>query len=231
MPHLLDLDERRREPEWMDRPDLAPDLHRQALDGLSRIHRVSFTARRIRSVLAHESEAGRSLRVLEVGSGGGDVLTALARHWPEWVFHGVDISPLAVDRARALAAGVPNVRFFEGDVLGEARSDSYDVVFCSLFLHHFDEDDAIRMLKKFRMSAIRLVLVDDLCRSRAGLWLAWLGGRLLSRSPVVHYDAPVSVSGAFTPAEARALADAAGFDRVSVTRHFPERFLLLARPE
>ena len=78
-------------------------------------------------------------------------------------------------------------------------------------------------------AAGRAVLVDDLVRGRRGFALAWAGCRLLSGSRVVHHDGPVSVAAAFTPAEAIDLARRAGLDGATVTRHWPERFLLAWR--
>jgi 2-polyprenyl-3-methyl-5-hydroxy-6-metoxy-1,4-benzoquinol methylase len=242
------LEWRHRQPERMDAPGLDPALHRQALDGLARINRVSGTARRLWSTIERECvPAGSSLRVLEIGSGGGDVLRSMAQRHPEHVFHGVDIQPVAVEYARERSASVDNVRFAVADVLSSARGsgESFseacriadfgpgeptgsDVVMSSLFLHHLDEIDAVNMLKACRFYSKNLVLVDDLCRTRAGYALAWLGARILSRSPVVHTDGPLSVAGAFTPAEARLLACAAGLRRVEVQTHWPERFLLSA---
>ena len=46
--------------------------------------------------------------------------------------------------------------------------------------------------------ARRQVVISDLRRSRSGFVIAWIGTRLLSRSPVVHYDGPVSVRAAWT---------------------------------
>ena len=71
-----------------------------------------------------------------------------------------------------------------------------------------------------------LVLVNDLERGLAGLTLAHLGTRLLSRSDVVHTDGPLSVRAAFTVPEVRALAAAAGLTGAVVVRRWPCRFLL-----
>ena len=80
-------------------------------------------------------------------------------------------------------------------------------------------------------AARRLLLVNDLERSLVGLLLAVAGTRLLTRSPVVHYDGPWSVAAAFTVAEARRLARAAGLAGARVTRCWPWRWQLTWRPE
>ena len=68
--------------------------------------------------------------------------------------------------------------------------------------------------------------VSDLDRTRAGLLLAWLGSRVLSRSPVVHFDALVSVRGAYRADEALALAARAGLAGATIGGAWPERWRL-----
>jgi SAM-dependent methyltransferase len=145
---------------------------------------------------------------------------------------GCDISPAAVSLAEAEAAeaGVP-VRFFVLDALNEAIPAGYDVVTCSLFLHHLDEADAAALLRKMAAAAGQLMLVDDLERSGMGYVLTWFGTRLFSTSPVVRHDGPVSAAAAFSLAEVRELARWAGLERASLTRHWPCRFLLSWRRE
>jgi hypothetical protein len=123
------------------------------------------------------------------------------------------------------------VRFFQADVLREPLPSGYDAVISSLFLHHLTEEQAVALLRRMG-AAGKSVLVNDLVRSRTGYLLAWLGTRLLSRSEVVHFDGPRSVEGAFTPNEARRLAEAAGLSGAVVQRRWPCRYLLSwHRPE
>jgi hypothetical protein len=71
--------------------------------------------------------------------------------------------------------------------------------------------------------------MDDLRRTRRGLWLAELAARTLTRSPVVRADGPASVRAAFTIAEVTALARRSGLGCVRVRRSWPQRWTLIAR--
>jgi hypothetical protein len=102
----------------------------------------------------------------------------------------------------------------------------YDVVICSLFMHHLDADDVVALLYKMRAAARRMVLVSDLARSKPGLWLAWGVTRAFSRSHVVRTDAVLSVQGAFTVEEFAALAEEAGLAGAEIRSCWPCRFLL-----
>ena len=69
----------------------------------------------------------------------------------------------------------------------------YDVVTCSLFLHHLDDEQAVAFLRWAAATAAHQVLVNDLERSGLGLALAHVAVRLLTTSDVVHTDGPRSV--------------------------------------
>src|SRR5207247_5557565 len=119
-----------------------------------------------------------------------------------------------------------DVNFFQLDVFADPLPSDYDAVTCSLFLHHLHEPEAVELLRRLAAAARRLVLINDLARGFVGYTLAYLGTRVLSRSPVVHTDGPLSVRAAFTPNEAVALAWQAGITGATVERRWPCRVLL-----
>lgn len=229
---LAGLGERRRRPEVMDQPGLDRCLHRQALVALARVNRVTFTAERLwaraRALLGGPP---REVGFLDVGCGSGEVALGLHRcarraGWRPRVA-GCDVSEVAVEVAaeRARARGI-TARFHRLDALAEELPGGYDVLVSSYFLHHFDEAPAARLLARMAGAAARGILVDDLERSRAGYFWAVVGGRLLTRSPVVKVDAPLSVAGAFTVEEAAALAERAGLTGAAFSSTWPARWVL-----
>jgi len=232
MAFLADLSMRRLQPEWMDQPDLDGAAHRQALNGLQRINVVSRSVSIVwRPIEALAKTSHRPLRILDLASGGGDVVIGVACAARDAGLSveciGLDVSEVAVDHAREAAKrrGV-DCRFFRVDALRAPLPEDCDVVMCSLFLHHLAEKDAVRLLKKMAAATRSLVLVNDLIRCRLGWLLAQAGTRLLSRSPVVHVDGPRSVEGAFSLDEIRDLAGRAGFTEFDLERRWPCRFLL-----
>lgn len=224
---------RRLQPELMDQPGLDPHLHRQALAGLRRVNFWSGSAGILWPPLAAlaRAVAPRPLRLLDLATGGGDVPIRLwhkaHRTGLPFAIEGCDVSAVAVEHAtgQAKQRGA-EVHFFTADALQGELPAGYDAVVCSLFLHHLTEDQAVGLLRRMGAAAGRLVLVNDLLRGRLGLLLARIATHLLSRSEVVHVDGPRSVQGAFTVAEARALAERAGLSGATVERRWPCRFLL-----
>jgi SAM-dependent methyltransferase len=227
------LKQRDRQPEIMDQPGLNPADHRAALRGLARINFVSGSARILWPELQHEAHLQQTgpFTVLDVATGAGDMpirLWARARRaGVSMRIAGCDISATAIAIARDAAARTgTEVEFFAADALKEGLPDHFDAITCSLFLHHLDEADAVEFLRRIAAAARKLVLVNDLSRSRFGLILAAVGSRLLTRSEVVHVDGPRSVRAAFTPSEALALANRAGLIGAKVVRRWPCRYLL-----
>lgn len=232
----FDLSRRNRQDEVMDQPNLDPVQHEEALRGLERANILSRSAGGILwpSILSFAKQQARPLRLLDIASGGGDVPIGLAkrvrRAGLDITIEGCDISPTAIEIAtrKATNAGV-SIRYFPFNAIADPLPAGYDIVTTSLFLHHLDEDNALRLFRRLFESDVKLVLVNDLVRSVLGYWLSYVGARLLTRSPVVHVDGPMSVEGAFTPAEALALARSVGWEGATVERRFPERFLLAWR--
>jgi 2-polyprenyl-3-methyl-5-hydroxy-6-metoxy-1,4-benzoquinol methylase len=217
----------------MDDPSLDVASHRRALRGLMRINRISRTAAAVaRPIFEMARRDGvRSLRVLDVASGAGDVVMSLAdlarRQDIPIEVEGCDISDTAIDFAREIAdRRGTKVRFFTCDALHDGLPGGYDVVMCNLFLHHLADDDAVRLLRTMRDAATRMVLVNDLERRIAGYWFTAWGTRVISRSPVVHVDAVRSVRAAFTLDEARDMARRAELHDAQVRRIVPFRWLL-----
>jgi 2-polyprenyl-3-methyl-5-hydroxy-6-metoxy-1,4-benzoquinol methylase len=230
----IDIRERRMQPEWMDQPDLDLSLHHAALRGLervnalSRIHHTFWPS--IRKLAMRQPS--RELRLLDVACGGGDVAMRLVqsarREGVRLSASACDISPTAIEFAkkRADRVDIP-LELFRFDVLNDEWPTGFDVIINSLFLHHLQTDAATVVLGRMAGAARHLVLVNDLVRCRQGYLLARFAARLLSRSPIVHSDGPISVKAAFTPSELRVMAEHAGLSRVTISRCWPARMLLV----
>ena len=233
----IDLTHRNRQPELMDDPALDAERHRHALQGLGRVNRFSRSTSILWPAVQEVSRRvdGRRVRILDIASGGGDVALrlaakALASH-VDVEITGCDISPFAVEHATQLAEPFSfDLQFVAEDAIHGTLDGPYDIVMCSLFLHHLPEDDARVLLQRMKELATHRVLINDLRRTRCGYVLAWAGCRLLTRSPIVHTDGPLSVRAAFSIEEVRCLAEESGLNGATITTHWPQRFLLDWRP-
>ena len=221
-------------PERMDDPALDAALHHDALSGLARVNRLSGAARMIwRPIerLARQKPQEGPLTLLDVACGGGDVTVRLAqlarRAGLPLRIRGCDISTRAIAFAQQAAdRAAMEIDFFAHDAVNGPDLPASDIVISSLFLHHLPDEHQARTLARMAAAARRLLVVHDLRRCRFGLLLARLGTRVLSRSPVVHFDGPQSVRAALTDNELRTLALEAGLIGAVVRRCPPFRMQL-----
>ena len=150
--------QRNRQPELMDQPGLKFAEHAKALRGLRRINLLSRTSavfwRPVARLARELGSTERPIRMLDLASGGGDTPIALARRAARaglpLEIDGCDLNPQAVRYAQEQAdtQGV-RVRFFVLDALNESIPMDYDILSCSLFLHHLDDADAIALLREW----------------------------------------------------------------------------------
>jgi len=215
----------------MDEPNIGRDERREALRGLARINRASRVAQRIWQSITIDSDV-RQLTMLDVASGGGDVAIALAQLVRrdnvrlDIVLLDRDADGLALAAAEAQRAGIV-IRTIVADALAQPWPDGpFDLVTCSLFLHHLTKEQTIALLKRMAEAAQGLVIISDLRRSIMGWLLARVGTRILSRSPIVHHDGPISVRAAWTVYELKKMAVAAGMENAGVRRCWPWRMML-----
>jgi len=235
-PLLTTMMQRHREREIMDDPALDAQRHLQALQGLARINRWSGSVRIVWSpirALARQNGV-RFLRVLDIATGAGDVPIGLwqraCRNGLRLHIDGCDRSRTALEyaRARAEQAGA-DVNFFELDAVAGEIPSRYDVIISSLFLHHLDDEEAVRLLRNMAQATGHMVVVNDLARSVTGLALAYVGTRLLSASDIVRTDGPQSARAAYAIDEVRTLARLAGLHGATVFPRWPCRFQLTWR--
>jgi SAM-dependent methyltransferase len=203
------------EPELMDRPQPVSDELEADLLNLVSLNRHFGGHRLVRKFLSRWFTPGGSYRVLDLATGAGDIPRIIA----DWArarditvrIDAVDANPSTLEIARKLSAGYPEVNFLQGNVLGHGANETYDLVCCSLALHHFSEADAARLLRTCRELSHRFVLVSDLERSRATLAGIHALTAFIYREPMTRFDGRLSARRAFSFGEFHALAEAAGW--------------------
>jgi 2-polyprenyl-3-methyl-5-hydroxy-6-metoxy-1,4-benzoquinol methylase len=99
----------------------------------------------------------------------------------------------------------------EANILERQANAPYDIVLNSLALHHFSEEDAIRLLRRCRELSRRFVLVSDLRRGFLATAGVYLLTALIFREPMTRYDARLSAKRAFSFTELDDLARRAGW--------------------
>jgi SAM-dependent methyltransferase len=154
--------------------------------------------------------------VLDVGTGCADVPQAIVRDGRR---RGVDVRATCLDHseqmleiARRRTGGDERLTFVLGSGERLPFDDaSFDVVTCTLALHHFEPPAAGALLREVRRVARRTPIVGDLVRSALAYAGTWIYAHVTTRNRLTRHDAPLSVRRAYTPAEALGLARDAGW--------------------
>ena len=177
----------------------------------------------------------RPIRWLDVGTGAADIPLAIDR-WGDR--HGVPFECVAIDRhpaclrvARAAVGTHPRIRVEAGDAFaleeqfGRRGQAPFDYVHAGMFLHHLVDEDVVRVLRSMSRLADRLVIWNDLLRSR---WSSLaISAITLGQPSIVRDDAILSVAKGFTAHDAREAARWAGLSKVRVrSQRLLGRFVL-----
>jgi ubiquinone/menaquinone biosynthesis C-methylase UbiE len=216
-------------PEMIDRPDNDPDVLQDDLKNLQTINRYFGGYRAIRTAivpLIAQVDKSRPVEVLDLATGSGDHPVKLAK-LGQTINRSVritamDKNPEMVKIAQELTSGFPSITIERGDISSPAYPDkSFDIVLCSLVLHHFSHEDAVGILRHLaRLSRIGFI-VNDLNRTFVGAWTTWLFTHIAMRNPMTLHDSYASVMRAFTPKELSSMAKKAGVHHFQImTRPF-----------
>jgi SAM-dependent methyltransferase len=204
-----------QEPELMDRPQPVSAELKKDLANLVSLNRYFGSHRIVRRFLAGWLERGCSYRVLDLATGSGDI-PRLMLDWarPRDIrlkIDAIDANPATLEIARELSSEYPEIDYVRGDARSFEAGESYDLVCCSLALHHFTEADAVRVLRRCREASHRFSLVTDLERSWSTTLGVWAVTEFIYREPMTRADGRASAERAFSFAELRDLAEAAGW--------------------
>lgn len=211
------LQQRSYQKEFLDRDDIPfEDIKRnmQELDFINRhLGGHNITLDGIVLLLKDEMIFNSQLTVAEIGCGGGDNLRAI-RNWAERIhlpvrLKGIDINPECIAYAQHQKRN-RGIEFILSDYRNVFFEEKPDIIFSSLFCHHFTEEELVFMLQWMQEHSSLGFFINDLHRH----WLAYYSikflTKLFSKSYLVKNDAPLSVQRGFKRKEWQQLFMEAG---------------------
>jgi SAM-dependent methyltransferase len=194
----LPLGDRADAVELLDEGHLSDAEVDANLADLARLNRLPSGTRA--SIRAISSLGADRPRVLDVGTGRGDMPIAFARlGWPTVA---VDTNPAVLEVARRVTAREPLVDVIEADGRRLPFEDAaFDVAHASLLAHHLDRDELVDVLVEMRRVSRRGVVVNDLRRGLMPLLVTAATATVLGRSRVTRVDGIISARRSHTVAE------------------------------
>jgi 2-polyprenyl-3-methyl-5-hydroxy-6-metoxy-1,4-benzoquinol methylase len=175
----------------------------------------------------------KKVSVCEIGCGGGDNLNALAafckKNNIEARFTGIDINAECIAFAKDKTA-IKDIQFIVSDYrLVDFGANKPDIIFCSLFCHHFGDDELVTMLQWMKCHAITGFFINDLHRNPLAYHFIKYSAGLFSRSYLVKNDAPLSVLRGFKKDEWRSILNRAGIGDYTIQWKWAFRHLVTVR--
>jgi SAM-dependent methyltransferase len=209
MRRLLTLGARTDAAELLDSGGLSRGEVESNLADLARLNRLPGGTDASVRAIERLVGTGNDARILDVGTGAGDMPIAFADRG--WQVVAADVNPDVLAVAGAALAGVAGVELVAADALALPLEDGVvDVAHCSLLIHHLGPDAAVMALAELRRVARRGVVVNDLRRGLMPLAATWVSVMALGRSHVTRADGIVSARRAYTLPELDALLAEAG---------------------
>lgn len=174
---------------------------------------------------------GTKVSIAEIGCGGGDNLKAIDHHkkkyYKEIRYIGIDINKACTDFAERNCNVIEDVEFICSDYRDvDLSGNKPDIIFNSLFCHHFTDDQLIEMIIWMKNNSRKGFFINDLHRHPAAYYsIKWLT-QLFSRSYLVKNDGPVSVMRGFQRSEWESLLNKAGIANYSIKWKWAFRYLI-----
>jgi hypothetical protein len=206
------LDGRVLKPEILD--TLPPEEARASLADLVRINKYWGGHRTLRKLIDDVIPPGETFSLLDVGAASGDMGRCLSQWRPQ-----ARVTSLDYIQSHLEACPGPRVA---GDAFAlPFAARSFDYVFSSLFLHHFSDDQVVRLLAGFGAVARKQVLTIDLWRHPVPYYFISRTRWLFGWHPVSVYDGAISVEAAFKPRQLEDLARRAGLSHPHARGYVP----------
>jgi SAM-dependent methyltransferase len=230
----IDLFRRNSLTQLMDSADTDFETFRACLVDLSKVNYLTLAYRPTLRFFEHLARSGRlpadrSITVVDVGSGFGDMVRKIDRWAVRRGFKvdliGVDQNPLSARAAEEVTALGRPIRFVAANIFAYQPPSQVDIVISSLMTHQMDDTSLIRFLSWMEANAAIGWFVNDLRRSALAYHLFYVTSRVLGFHEFVRNDGPISIACAFDVADWRRLLDSAGipFAAAKISRVFPYR--------
>jgi len=227
---MLDFTKRSAQTELLDRDDIpAADLilNMKELNTINTLlggHRITLHG------FKNLAAGRRKISVLEIGCGGGDNLRVIGAYCRKLGIqadlHGVDLHQDICSFARAQN---PDLHIQCCDYRMTHFDTKPDIIFSSLFCHHFSDEALVTQLQWMRENARIGFFINDLHRHPLAYYSIRFLTALFSNSYLVKNDAPVSVARGFKKVEWQRIFAQAGLVYDALQWEWAFRHLIIFR--
>ncbi len=212
----INTSKRSVEAEIMDNFELKGEELEQTLSDLEKINKWlggnKITLDGIQILLKDIPEK-TTIRIADVGCGSGAVLREIANWGRNQKFDleliGIDANPYAVEIAQRRSNYYPEIKFEALNIFSEAyKNQEYDIVLCTLTLHHFKNEEILELLNIFKDQSRIGIVINDLQRSKVAyvLFQAFCG--VFINNEIARKDGLTSILRGFKKSDLKKIARA-----------------------
>ena len=172
------------------------------------------------------------IKIADFGCGGGEILREIAlwarkkNYKVELV--GYDANAFTIEYAQEQSKSFSELRFEKLNIFEfKAIENEFDICLCSLFLHHFNEEEIAQIIGKLYRSSSKAVLINDLQRSALAYYLFKFVTFTLNASKMVRNDGLLSIRKSFRKNELKSIAEIALVKNYSISWKWAFRYEVL----
>jgi 2-polyprenyl-3-methyl-5-hydroxy-6-metoxy-1,4-benzoquinol methylase len=130
---------------------------------------------------------------------------------------GIDANAFTISHARALSQNYENINFLCGDIFEEILLEKeYDLILCTLTLHHFKDEEILTLLKGFKEKSKLGIVINDLQRSALPYYLFIVLCFVFRLNSMSKDDGLVSILRGFKKADLQRYSNQLNFKKTSI---------------
>jgi SAM-dependent methyltransferase len=169
------------------------------------------------------------IQIVEIGCGGGDNLRIIKNYANEngidVKLTGVDINPDCISFAKAHNNNT-EIDFICEDYKNFYPVEKPDMIFNSLFCHHFADEELVGILQWMKINSTAGFFINDLHRHPVAYYSIKFLTKLFSKSRLVKNDAPLSVLRGFVKKDWEQILKQAGIKDFKIEWCWAFRWLI-----
>jgi len=187
--------------EIMDDFLLAGEELRVTLDRISKINQFlggnSITLDGVKKLLSRADKNG-TITIVDIGCGNGEMLRMLSDYGDknkiDLNMMGIDANDYTVNYARTLSKDYANISYLCADIFEtDFENVSYDIVLCTLTIHHFDNEKIIELIDNLVKASNVGIVINDLQRSKVAYRLFQAVGTFFRLNKMTRADGLISI--------------------------------------
>lgn len=218
---ILNTKYRTDKPELMDDFSLEGEVLRDALDKIAKINTLlggnKLTLFGVKKLIKNHPKETEIL-IVDVGCGNGDMLRYLADYGRKnnliFKLIGLDANGFTINHARNLSVNYPNISYRCENIFDvKFKMIPSDIVLCTLTLHHFKDDEIMKIMAVFYANANLGIVINDLHRSRLAYRLFQLVCFIFKLNTMSREDGLVSILRGFKKKELIDFSKRLGFKK------------------